>query len=149
MVGERVEPEHRQPVAGHHPASGNGSSPHAWGMANANMVLLDSLLAQRSNGQLLVGRGVPNAWLTSGRPIKVSHFPTTNRHRLAVSIVTHGKTVRLTVAGAKAAGPVVFELPAFRHNIASASAGHVSNQAGTVTLSRSTRHVTVHLKHRP
>ncbi|HEX3906950.1 MAG TPA: hypothetical protein VHW92_03370, partial [Mycobacteriales bacterium] len=142
-------PNTGSPWKGTHPASGNGSSPHAWGMANANMVLLDSLLAQRSNGQLLVGRGVPNAWLTSGRPIKVTHFPTTNRHRLGASIVTHGKTVRLTLSGDKPAGPVVFELPAFRHNIASASAGHVNNKAGTVTLTRSTRHVTVHLKNRP
>jgi hypothetical protein len=57
--------------------------------------------------------------------------------------------VRLTLSGDKPAGPVVFELPAFRHNIASASAGHVNNKAGTVTLTRSTRHVTVHLKNRP
>ena len=142
-------PNTGSPWKGTHPASGNGSSPHAWGMANANMVLLDSLLAQRSNGQLLVGRGVPNGWLSSGRPIRVSHFPTTKRHRLGASIVSHGTTVTLTLSGDKPAGPVVFDLPVFRHDIASASAGHVDNSAGTVTLTRSTRHVTVHLKHRP
>ena len=142
-------PNTGSPWKGIHPASGNGSSPHAWGMANANMVLLDSLLAQRSNGQLLVGRGVPTSWLASGRPIVVRNFPTTDRHRVGASIITRGRTVTLRLMGHRPAGPVVFELPAFRHGIASASTGHVDDRAGTVTVSASTHTVRVHLTHRP
>ena len=56
-------PNPGSPWAGTHPEAGNGSSPHAWGMANANMVLLDSLAAQRADGSLIVGRGVPGGWL--------------------------------------------------------------------------------------
>jgi hypothetical protein len=36
-------PNTGSPWTGVHPASGNGSAPHAWGIANANKVLLDSL----------------------------------------------------------------------------------------------------------
>ena len=61
-------PNPGSPWAGTHPESGNGSSPHAWGMANANMVLLDSLVAQRADGSLVVGRGVPDAWVRVGQP---------------------------------------------------------------------------------
>ena len=50
-------PNPGSPWTGTHPESGNGSSPHAWGIANANMVLLDSLAAQRSDGSLVVGAG--------------------------------------------------------------------------------------------
>ena len=44
-MGEREFPNPGSPWAGTHPAAGNGASPHAWGMANANLALLDSLVA--------------------------------------------------------------------------------------------------------
>ncbi len=49
------------------PAAGQGSSPHAWGMAGANKVLLDSLVAERTDGDLVVGRGIPLSWLRPAR----------------------------------------------------------------------------------
>ena len=39
-------PSAASPWIGSHPAAGRGSSPHAWGIANANKVLLDSIVAQ-------------------------------------------------------------------------------------------------------
>ncbi len=42
---------------------------------------------------------------------------------------------------------MLFQLPAFVNNIASASAGTVDQQTGTVTLAPSVRSVTVQLKH--
>ena len=38
---------------GTHPGTGQGASPHAWGIAEANMVSLDSLIAQRSDGEVI------------------------------------------------------------------------------------------------
>lgn len=46
-------------------------------MANANLVLLASLAAQRADGRLIVGRGVPDRWLSRGQPISLTNFPTT------------------------------------------------------------------------
>ena len=40
-------PNPSSPWVGEHPGSGQGSSPHAWGIAGANKVLLDSIVAQR------------------------------------------------------------------------------------------------------
>ena len=68
------------------PGVGSGILAHAWGIANANKVLLDSLLAQESNGDLMVGRGVPDGWVSAGRTMSVSNFPTTDGHRLAATI---------------------------------------------------------------
>ena len=56
------------PWVGNHPTSGQGSSPHAWGISQDNKVLLDSLVAQSSDGALVVGRGVPDAWLRRRTP---------------------------------------------------------------------------------
>ena len=140
-------PNPGSPWAGTHPEAGNGSSPHAWGMANANMVLLDSIAAQRSDGDLVVGRGVPGSWLSGGQPIQLANFPTTDGHHLGLTIQGHGSSVTLTLTGQAPAGPVLFQLPAFVNNIASASAGTVNQQTGTVTLSPATHSVTVQLKH--
>jgi hypothetical protein len=110
--------------------------------------LLDSLVFQQAGGALTVGRGVPGSWLTSGHPVAVTDFPTTDGHRIGVSITGHGKTVTLRVTG-NPAGPVIFDLPAFVGNIAAASAGTVSDPAGTVTIPASTHSVTVTLNRAP
>ena len=134
---------------GSHPATGQGSSPHAWGMAEANKVLLDSLVAQRADGSLIVGRGVPDAWLARGRRITVTDFPTTDGKRLGVTVSSRGTSVSLSLTGSNPPGQVLFELPAFVDNLASVSTGSMDAQSGTVTLSSRTRRVTVELDHAP
>ncbi len=140
-------PNPGSPWAGTHPENGNGSSPHAWGMANANMVLLDSLAAQRSDGSLVVGRGVPDSWVSSGQVISLANFPTTDGRHTGLTIRTSGGAVTLTLTGDQPAGQVLFQLPAFVNNIASASAGTVNERTGTVTLPATSHTVTVHLTH--
>jgi hypothetical protein len=141
-------PSTTTPWIGNHPASGGGSSPHSWGIAMGELGLLDSLVSQRTDGSLIVGRGVPNSWVGSGQRIAVSNFPTTDGHRIGVTITTRGDAVTLQLTG-KPSGPATFELPAFVNNIASASAGAVDNGAGTVTIPAHTQSVTVTLAHAP
>ena len=142
-------PEPGSPWTGSHPASGQGSSPHAWGIAGSDKVLLDSIVAQRADGSVLVGRGVPPGWLTGGAPVAVSNFPTTDGKRSNFTIEAHGGTVTLTITGAHPSGTILFELPSFVRNIASTSAGTVDQHTGTVTLAPGARHVTVTLRHAP
>jgi hypothetical protein len=135
------------PWTGNHPGSGQGSSPHAWGMSEANKVLLDSLVAERSDGSLIVGRGVPGSWLRPGRSMTVTNFPTTDGHRLGLRITSTGRSVALTLTGDAPSGPVVFQLPSFVDNIAHTSAGLIDQASGTVTLPPAVRRVTVYLRH--
>jgi len=140
-------PNPGSPWTGTHPEAGNGSSPHAWGMANANMVLLDSLAAQRADGSLVVGRGVPSSWVSAGELISLANFPTVAGRHLGLAIRSSGSSVTLTLSGQAPAGPVLFQLPAFVGNIANASAGTVDEKTGTVTLATTVRTVTVQLTH--
>jgi len=140
-------PNPGSPWTGTHPEAGNGSSPHAWGMANANMVLLDSLAAQRADGSLVVGRGVPSSWMSAGKLISLANFPTVAGRHLGLAIRSSGSSVTLTLSGQAPAGPVLFQLPAFVGNIAHASAGTVDEKTGTVTLATTVRTVTVQLTH--
>ena len=140
-------PNPGSPWTGTHPEAGNGSSPHAWGMANANMVLLDSLAAQRADGSLVVGRGVPSSWVAAGKLISLANFPTVAGRHLGLAIRSSGSSVTLTLSGQAPAGPVLFQLPVFVGNIAHASAGTVDEKTGTVTLATTVRTVTVQLTH--
>jgi hypothetical protein len=141
------DPARNSPWDGSHPAAGQGSSPHAWGIANANKVLLDSLATQASDGRLIVGRGVPDAWIAPGRTISVTNFPATDDIRLTIEISTRDRAVTLTVDGPCAPRDVLFQLPAFVNNIATASAGTITEATGTVRLSAGERTVTVGLLH--
>jgi hypothetical protein len=138
-------PPARSPWIGSHPSGGQGASPHAWGIANANKVLLDSLVVQKADGTLIVGRGVPTEWLTDQHPITVTNFPTIDGHRIGVRITTNNGTVTLTLTGT-AAGPVLFQLPAFVNSIASANVGTVDDATGTVRVEPGINSVTVRLK---
>ena len=140
-------PNPGSPWTGTHPEAGNGSSPHAWGMANANMVLLDSLAAQRADGSLVVGRGVPSSWVSAGKLISLANFPTVAGRHLGLAIRSSGSSVTLTLSGQAPAGPVLFQLPAFVGNIAHSSVGTVDEKTGTVTLATTVRTVTVQLTH--
>ncbi len=142
-------PDPSSPWVGRHPGAGQGSSPHAWGMAGANKVLLDSLVAQRADGSLVVGRGIPPAWLRTGTPISVTNFPTTDGRRAAVTITCTGREVSLTLRGAAPQGPVLFQLPSFIRDIEATSAGTVDQASGTVTVAPGVRHVTVTLRKAP
>ena len=145
-------PNPGSPWTRNHPESGNGSSPHAWGIANANMVLLDSLAAQRSDGSLVVGRGIPDSWVRAsgggnGQVVSLADFPTVGGKHAGLTIRASGSTVTLTLSGDQPPGPVLFQLPAFVGNIARASAGTVDDKTGTVTLAPTVRSVTVQLSH--
>jgi hypothetical protein len=142
-------PDARSPWIGSHPGSGQGSSPHAWGIAGSDKVLLDSIVAQRANGSVLVGRGVPPQWLSAGAPIAVTNFPTTGGKRSSFTIDAEGTTVHLTVAGATPSGKILFELPIFVANVASTSSGSIDQRSGTLTIEPGVRHVTVMLRHAP
>ena len=141
-------PSATTPWTGSHPATGQGSSPHAWGIANANMVLLDSIAAQSADGTLIVGRGIPNDWIASGKPIEVTNFPGANGARLSVKITGGDRSVTLTLGG-PAPKAVLFQLPVFVNDIASASTGTVTQKTGTVRLPAGTDTATVRLEHNP
>jgi hypothetical protein len=142
-------PSANTPWIGRHPAAGQGSSPHAWGISQANKVLLDSLAAQTSDGTLIVGRGIPAQWLGQDTPISVTNFPTTNGRRLSLKISCSGQSVSLTLNGSLPSGQVLFQLPSFTNNIAATSSGSIDQETGTVTLASRTRSVTVQLRGSP
>lgn len=140
-------PDPSSPWVGTHPSAGAGASPHAWGAANANLTLLSSLVAERGDGSLIIGRGVPKGWVRTGKKIRLTNVPITGGRHLGFAVTTRGARVTLRMTGAHSAGPVLFQLPAFVHNLAGSSAGAIDPATGTVWLSAGTRKVTVTMDH--
>jgi hypothetical protein len=145
---ENIEPPAQTAWDGTHPANGGGACPHMWGQSFSTAGLLDSLIVERSDGSLLVGRGVPSAWTTTGQVIELNNYPVSSNQRIGIRIEgLSGSQVRFTLTG-DAAGQkvVVFNLPGFINNIASATAGIIDNSAGTVTLEKGETSLTVSMK---
>ncbi len=133
-----------------HARGGGGSNQHMWGQSTATKVLFDSLIAEKSDGTVIIGRGVPNEWIRTRQKIGLNSYPVTNGGRLGYRLTTAGKTVTLQLTG-NTSTPTGYslELPALRNNIAyvAAKGATVNQAAGTIHLPRGTTHVTVVLRH--
>ena len=90
---------------------------------------------------------MPDSWVRTGQVIDLANVPITGGRHVGLRITTRGRVVTLTLTGARPAGPVLFQLPAFLGNLSRSSAGAIDAATGTVTLSASTRSVTVTLRH--
>lgn len=143
---ENIDNPGRTPWEGTHPSSGSGSCPHMWGQSFATAGLLDSLVAEKSDGTVLVGRGVPNDWVMEGQVIELSNYPLSNNKRMGIKLEgLPNNQVRLSLKGDLPGGRVVFNLPIFINNIRTATVGVADNVLGTVTLDSDTTSVTVKL----
>jgi hypothetical protein len=136
----------RTPWEGTHPSNGGGSCPHMWGQSFATVGLLDSLIAEKSDGTVLVGRGVPSDWVMAGQVIELSNYPLSNNKRMGINVEgLPDNQVRLSLQGDLPAGKVVFNIPIFMNNILTATVGVVDNGLGIVTLDPGITRVTVKL----
>jgi hypothetical protein len=143
---ENINEPGSNPWEGVHPSKGGGSCPHMWGQSFATAGLLDSLIAEKSDGTILIGRGVPNRWVSEGQGFELSNYPLADNKRLEIKVEgLPGNQVRLTLHGDLPEGPVILDLPIFIKNIKSSTVGIIDNELGTVTLNPGTTSVSVTL----
>lgn len=128
---------------------GQGSSPHMWGQANATKALFDSLLSLKSDGTIIVGRGVPTDWLASGKNVAVDNFPVEGNKRVGFSMTTTGRTVRIGFDGDTAGTAFTLDMMGLQNNIkaTSVAGARVDRARGTVKLPAGTTAVTITLQH--
>ena len=125
------------------------SCPHMWGQSTATKVLIDSLISLKSDGSVIIGRGVPNSWVSTGQAIRVANFPILNGDRMGFTITGDSPTqISLILDGAPIGGATL-DLRAFKNNIGEASAGTPAPSEGTVYLPYGTKGTTVTLSAPP
>ncbi len=68
-------PDEKSPWDRNHAAKGGGSCPHIWGQSTATKVLFDSLICEKSDGTVIIGRGIPERWKRKGNVVEVRKYP--------------------------------------------------------------------------
>jgi hypothetical protein len=163
-------PDPDNPWAGSHAAPQFGAVPYVWPMAGQTQTLLQSLVATglvSSAGSgggfayktaLYVGRGVPDAWVTSGQTISVGNITSAydeapgRRSTYGVKISTHQmagqKVVTVSLSGQLPGNDVQVQLPAFAdEGVAGVAGGRYDPTSHTVTVNPGLREVAVVLGH--
>jgi hypothetical protein len=128
-------------------ARGAWTTPEAdmesWGLAGTEKALLESNVSVRADGTAIIGQGIPASWLTSGKPIAWTNVPVHGGKSIGFTVQqTATNQIKLTLSG-NTTTPVLFQLPLFVNNIASASNGTVTDASGSVALAAGTSAVTV------
>jgi len=136
------------PWEGTHPEFGTGACPHAWGISFNEKLVTESIIAEKVDGKIIIGRGIPDEWIAEGQVIDLSNYPIAGNKRMGVKIEgLAGNKVKFTRTGDTPAGDIIMNLPIFlNQGIASASAGKIDSKQGTVTIPASTASVTVTYK---
>lgn len=126
--------------------SGGGSCPHMWGQSTATKVLWDSLIVQKADSTLLIGRGIPADWIESGKRTVISDYPLNGGRKIGFSLVSSDDEITLTLTGDGAGTcEARLELIGLRGNVESASCEY-DNESGTVVIPRGITQVTVRRK---
>jgi hypothetical protein len=118
----------------------------SWGANFSKQALLQACISVKTDGTVIIGRGIPKHWLKPGDVIEWSNVNVNDRRAINFKISSERSQVKLQIWGDTPLGKVLYNLPAFKNNIASADAGTVDNEMGVVTLAPSTTSVIVKLR---
>ena len=130
---------------GTHPKYGNGSCPHMWGQSACTKVLIDSLIAEKIDGKIIIGRGIPDEWIGNSQVIELNNYPISGNKRMGVRIEGHSDQVLITFTGHEPANEILIDLPVFLTRLRGSSIGTVDLINGRVTIPPAAKSVTVYL----
>lgn len=139
-------PDAASPWNINHAKGGGGSCQHMWGQSVATKVLVDSIIAEKVDGTVIVGRGLLNDWIAGGQNVEIANYPLINNKRMGYKLSVSGKELTINFSGDMPSGPISVELPILKNNIAFSSAGTVDNAKGKVILNESERTVKIFIK---
>ncbi len=130
---------------GLHPLSGDGSCPHIWGQSLASKVLLESLIVEKYDTSIIIGRGIPEEWLYAGKRIVVDNFPISGNKRFGFIIeALMENIISIKFTGEEPKNNIIIDIPILLDNIEELSVG--KNVNGRVILESFVREVNVKLK---
>jgi hypothetical protein len=90
-----------------------------WALGFDQQAIQEICASVRSDGTVIIGRGVPDAWLRKGGVIGWKNVRIDGGRKMDFDITTKGDAVTLTMSGDEPLGQVLFDLPAFRDGVGS------------------------------
>jgi hypothetical protein len=121
----------------------------SWGASFTKQALLQVCASVKVDGTVILGRGIPDYWLDSGSVVEWANVNVNEGRRISFRITAERSVVELQIWGDERTGEVHFNLPVFKENVASTSAGTINQKEGIVTLPPTTNAVSVILRHPP
>jgi hypothetical protein len=121
----------------------------SWGASFTNQALLQVCASVKNDGTVILGRGIPDQWLSPGSVIEWSNVNVNENRKINFKITAGQSEVHLQIWGDVRNGNVHLNLPVFKDNIASADTGTIDNEKGTVILSPTTNSLSVKLRRPP
>ena len=114
-----------------------------WGYSFAKQALLQACASVKTDGTVILGRGVPNHWMFPGSVIEWANITINKSKKINFRIRAEEQSVELEIWGDVPDGTVLLNLPLLQNNVRSTSTGTFDLAKGSVTLARDTRKVKV------
>ena len=131
--------------AGMHPHSGTGDCPHLFGPALSEKVLIESPIAERSDGTVIIGRGIPSEWNAPGQRIEITDVPLSVRRRFGYAMTSASGKIDIEFTGDIPLGQIWVDLPVFCGKRVKPSVGTYDSTEQRVVLPATTRKVSISL----
>lgn len=129
---------------GNHPVSGDGSCPHMWGQAMASKVLIESLIAEKVDGTIIIGRGIPAEWLFPGKCIEIENYSISDSRRIGYKLLAGEKEIELEISGNSTDKDIYIQIKALEDNIDTLSVGRWEKDS--IIIPGDTKKLTIYLK---
>lgn len=122
-----------------------------WGLGFIKQALLEACISVKTDGTVIIGRGIPDYWLKNGNTISWKDVPINNGKKLDFSVVVEENVIILKMEGDEPCGNAVFDLPIFVGNIASVTVdgkkiNTFHNETGKIEIQPGNKEVRVVLK---
>jgi len=115
-----------------------------WGSSFIKQALLQACVSVKTDGTVIIGRGIPDNWLKDGDVISWKNININNGKIINFEISASKGKIDLSITGDKADGKIIFDLPIFTKGISNASEGIINNKS-QIILDEECRHVSVTL----
>ena len=114
-----------------------------WGYSFAKQALLQACASVKTDGTVILGRGIPNHWMFPGSVIEWANVTVNKNKKINFRIRAEEQSLELEIWGDVPEGNVFLNLPILQSNIRSASAGQIDLIKGSITLAQDTRKVRI------
>ncbi len=116
-----------------------------WGLGFLRQGLLEAFVSVKTNGDVIIGRGVTDEWMFSGVPMIWRNININNGRKInSLTIVADsGKRITVRLDGDDALVDIIVNLPAMKNGIEKASSGEIDGENGRLILSGDTKSVEI------
>ncbi len=92
--------------------AGHGSAPHVWSAMSQARLLGLTLISEKYDGTLILGRGIPTHWLGK-EPLGAENYKLSNGERFSYTLTPNGTDTYTLHFTGTIAGDIIINLPAF------------------------------------